>query len=244
MLLLIRYRVRLDPGLNQGQGHVGILHGMPVLAVVEQRYPVMPLGKIHPLLSAALKPGHIPAGVLVGLPGQVSELHIKRSLVRVYSHGKMYLQKRLVLLPVHTGCELNSPALRIKDNLLIDHGIGCLPRDGENCPHRAKLRPLHPLHLVHIPELFRVKDINIPVVIVNRFVLIHPKKIGPVPLLYHLTLILLIIDTGKHSLFIQLYTVKRSFQPVIACQIEGNTFRITVGGNGCRIHHGKGLIAL
>ena len=93
MLLLIRYRVRLDPGLDQGQSHVGILHGMPVFTVVEQRNAIVALGEIHPLLSAALKPGHIPAGVLVGLAGQVPELHVKCGLVRVHGHRKMYLEQ-------------------------------------------------------------------------------------------------------------------------------------------------------
>ena len=91
MLLLIRRRIWLDSGFNQCECHIRILHGMSVLAVIEQGNPIMPLGEIHPFLPAALKARHIPARILVCLSGQIAKLYVKRRLVSVHCHWEMHL---------------------------------------------------------------------------------------------------------------------------------------------------------
>ena len=84
--------------------------------------------------------------------------------------------------------------------------------------HRPDFRPFHLFYAVHIPELLRIVNINVPVVEVDRLILIHPQQIGALSLLHHFPLIVLVIDAGKHPLFIQSDPVKRRLQSIQAVQ--------------------------
>ncbi len=209
MLFLIRHRIRLYSGFDQRKRHIGILHGMSVLTVIQKRYAVMSFRKIDPFLSAAFETCLIPACILMCLPRQTAKLHVKRRLIRMHRHRKMYFQQSLVLFPVHMCHKFNSSAVGIKQDLLLYRRIWFFSGDLKGCPHRSEFCPFQPLHVLQIPGFFRIIHINIPVIIINRFILIHAQQISTFPVLYHLSVIFLVIEARKHPLFIQLNLIKR-----------------------------------
>ncbi|GFI18765.1 hypothetical protein IMSAGC009_03942 [Lachnospiraceae bacterium] len=181
----------------------------------------MAFGQIHPFLAAAFKARHIPACILVCFSGKAPKLYIKGCLVRMDCHREMHFQEGLVLFPVHISHKIYPAAFPIKNNFLADRRIGCFSFYFKDSPHRSQLCPFHPLHLVHIPVFFGVEDINVPVVKVDRLILIHAQQVGTFPFLYHFPLVFLIENTCEHPLLIQLYFVKRCFQLVCSVQCKG-----------------------
>ncbi len=177
MLFLIGLRIRLNTGFDQSQGDIAVLHGMTVFTIIEQTDAVMPLGHIHPFLSAALKPRFIPARVLMCLARQIAKLNLESRLIRVNIHRKMHFQEMLMLLPVDIRLKLNPSALCIKMNLLADQGIADLPGKCKRCPNRSVFDPSELCQLRRIPELFGIIDINIPVIVVDRLILIHTHQV-------------------------------------------------------------------
>ncbi len=143
-----------------------------------------------------------------------------------------------MLFPVHIGCKLNPAAVRIEDNVLLYRGLRCLSRDFEHGTHGADFRPLHMLHAVHIPVFFRIININVPVIEVNRLILIHPEQVGALSLLNHLAVILLVINAGKHALLVKLDGIERCFQLVFPDKRKRCFFRHS------RLADLEGLISL
>ena len=182
----------------------------------------MSFRQIHPLLSAALETRHIPARILVGFSRQTAELNVKGRLIRMYCHREMHLQQSLVFLPVHMGDKVNSAAVCVEDHFLAERGVGRFPVDLKHGAHRPHLRPFHAFHLIYIPELLGIIDVNIPVVKVDRFILVHPQQIGLFAGLYDLPVIFLVVDARKHPLLIKPYRIKRRFQLSVSIQDKGS----------------------
>ena len=127
----------------------------------------------------------------------------------------MHLQQRLMLFPVHIGHKLDSAAVRIENNILLDCGLRCLSRDFQYRAHRTDFCPFHVLYGVHIPVFFCIININIPVVKINRLILVHAQQVCALSLLNYLAVILLVVNAGEHALFVKFNAVKRRFQLVV-----------------------------
>ena len=116
--------------------------------------------------------------------------------------------------------KLNPAAVRVENNLLLDRGLRCLSCNRKHCAHRANLCPLHVLHIVHIPEFFRVINVNVPVIEVDRLILVHAQEVCTLSLLYYFTIILFVINTREHSLLVKFHCVERRFQLILANQCK------------------------
>ena len=199
----------------------------------------MPLGKVDPFLSAAFKTRLIPARIGMCLSGQIAKLHFKCSLIRMHIDREMNLQQMLVLFPVYIRLKIDPSALRIKMNALTDQGITDLSRLHKCSPHRPYFRPFHAFQLLCIPVFFCVININIPVIIINRLILIHAHNVCTFALLQHFPVIFFIVNAGKQAVFIQTDRIERCFQLSVACQLE-------CAGRfcSCLLHLCKCLIAL
>ena len=138
----------------------------------------MALGQIHPLLAAAFKPGLVPAGVGVHLPGDIAELNIKCSLVAVDIHRELRFQQMLMLLPVRHGLEVDAAGVGVEVNLLGDGAAAALPGKLQSGAHGAVLSPAGGYQLVHGPGLFGVVHVDVPVIVVHRLVLVEPELVA------------------------------------------------------------------
>ena len=174
----------------------------------------MPFRKVYPFLSAGFKTGHIPACVGVHFSGQISKLHIKSSLICMNIYREVHFQKVLVFFPVHIGFKINSCRISIEINLLLNHRIADLALQLQNCADRTFLFPFHTGQFCNFPGFLGVININIPVIVINRFILIHTEEISLFALLQHFPFAFLIKHRGEKTIFVHLYCIKRCFQTV------------------------------
>lgn len=206
---LIRGRIRLNAGLDQGQPNHRILDGMTVLAVVQHTDAVMSFAQVHPLLTAAFKACAIPAGVGVRLAGQVAVLDFKRSFVSMDIYREVNLQQALVFVPVHGCNKLNPALLCIEMDILHQGGVAVIAFDVQCGAHGTVLRPCEVLQVGDIPELFGIENIDIPVVIIDGLILIYAEEVACLTGLEHFAAVLFVKDAGHLTVFIKGDSIER-----------------------------------
>ncbi len=113
------------------------------------------------------------------------------------------------------GLELDPSLARIEDDLLSDGGLAGLSGNLQHRPDASQLRPLHALYAVHVPALLRIINVNVPVVKIDGLVLVHAELIQCLAGLNHLSIVLLVIESGNLPVLRKAYLVERRLQGVL-----------------------------
>ena len=125
----------------------------------------------------------------------ITKLNLKRSLIGVDIYREVNLKEMLVILPVYICLEVYSSVISIEVNLLSDEGIAYLSLYKKGSPYLTYFNPLCLLYRKSIPVLFGIEDIYIPVIIVNRLILIHTEEISFFSRFKYLSIIFLVKNT-------------------------------------------------
>ena len=203
MLLLVGDRVREDAGLDEGEGHLALPRGVAVLAVVQDSRAVAAFGDVGPLMGADLELGDIPEGVVVGRAGQVAELDVVGRLVGVEVKIKLRLEEDLVLLPVDPGVKVDVAAVRVEADVLDNGGVEEFALDPQGGADGAFLGPFHRTDVVDQPGFLGVVDVDVPVVVVHRLILIRFEDVAALARLEQLAAGLLVVDGGEEAAVVE-----------------------------------------
>ena len=238
----------LHAGLEQGQADGAVIDTVAVLAVVEQGHAVVTLGEVHPLLGAGLKAGLVPGGVGVGLALDIAELDLKGGLVGVDVHGELGLQQVLVELPIHLRLEVDPAGIGVEVDLLDDLAAAAVKDQLQNRLHSAVGDPAQLSEVIHIPGLFGVEHIDVPVVVIDGLVLVAADP-GGLAGLQDLAVVFLVENGGEGTRLVEGDGVEGSLQVVVIAAGEGGSGLgldglqglIALGGDALDIGHSAGL---
>ena len=194
MLAHIGGDIRTLATLEQRQFDRAVLGVVAIFTVVEDGYAVVLLRQVAPLVADDFETRPVPTVVEVGRPFDVTILDVVGRLGRADRGVECGLQQAMVLVPVYMGLEVDAAAVAIDDDVLFDAGMAIAESSGKHHPHRSGL--LHGDRTVgrHIFLLLRVEDIDIPVVVVDRFVLEDLQRVAQTAFFQDFTGFIFIID--------------------------------------------------
>ena len=206
-----------------------------VLAIIEQSYAVVTLGEVSEAVSADLKLGLIPRGILVSgtLGGTVLDLVGSTGGIDVHVKGS--LDALMLLLPIHRGLEVDAIDILVQPNVLGEGGAHVLAHDLDTRTG-AIVDELYGLHLINGGILVNGVLTPLPSVVLIGIVSIHTELVAQTTLADHLTVVPLVVDGADVHVGIELHLeelvlagVGRGLDGI--CGIEVLHAGIALGGN-------------
>ncbi|MNS14133.1 hypothetical protein D3C72_457420 [compost metagenome] len=114
---------------QQGQAYSASLNVIPVLAVIQETYPVPMFRDICEPVTAYLILGLLPAGVPMCRALQGAERNFVRCFIRNHIDRKAHLKQLVRFIPAHLSSKVNSPIMVIEDDVLSDLRLMNLPAE-------------------------------------------------------------------------------------------------------------------
>ena len=113
--------------LEKSELDYAVVYIVTILAVVEDTYAVVALGKVGKLVCTYLKLCGIPACVCVSRTLNTTELNFVCSLICVDINGECCLDKYMLLIPLCCSVKVNLVDIGIEPYLLLNYGVVELP---------------------------------------------------------------------------------------------------------------------
>mmetsp|Transcript_9166 Transcript_9166/g.22862 ORF Transcript_9166/g.22862 Transcript_9166/m.22862 type:complete len:480 (-) Transcript_9166:1026-2465(-) len=164
---------------QQRHPHGGVVHGVAVLAVIDQSDAEAVLREVREALPADLELGDVPRRVAVRGPRQVPELRLVRRGGRADGGRELHREELTGGVPVHFRVEVGAGGVRFETDVLADgagavgESVGVFQGHAEGAAFEDFAR-----RSAQGFELFRVVDFNVPCVPKERGVVEENELVG------------------------------------------------------------------
>ncbi len=168
MRALVSFGIGVHAALDEREPDRLSLDVIAVLAVVEQRHTVIPLGEVGPFVRACLEAGPVPRRVPVRRALHVAPLDVERRARRVDRDRESGFEQRLMLVPVDVGGEVDARHVTVEQDALRDHALSIMTDDFHAAAQRPVLDDLPRGHVVDGVRLVLIVDVDVPGVEIER----------------------------------------------------------------------------